>query len=141
MTKLENQRFSDGYQAITRGIRVTVEPRFLEEESVPTAHRFVWSYHVRIENKCGLTVQLLTRYWRIADAFGQVHEVRGDGVVGKQPVLTPGEVFEYASGTPLATPYGVMSGTYQMISEQGERFDVEIPAFSLDSPYHQRVAH
>jgi ApaG protein len=133
--------FGSSYVAVTRGIKVAVQPVFLEDQSVPDAHHFVWAYHVRIENGCSSTVQLMTRHWRITDAFGHVHEVKGDGVVGKQPVLLPGDVFEYASGTPLATPYGVMFGTYQMVSEEGEHFDVEIPAFSLDSPYHRIVAH
>jgi ApaG protein len=129
------------YSATTRGIRVTVQPVFLEEQSTPDARHFVWAYHVRIENRGEATVQLVTRHWRITDAHGHVHEVRGEGVVGKQPVLKPGEAFEYASGTPLATPYGVMVGTYQMVSESGEAFDIAIPAFSLDSPHHQIVVH
>jgi ApaG protein len=132
---------SGSYVAVTRGIRVAVQPIFLEDQSNPDAHHFVWAYHVRIENGCNSTVQLMTRHWRITDAFGHVHEVKGDGVVGKQPVLMPGDVFEYASGTPLATPYGLMFGTYQMVSEEGEQFDVEIPAFSLDSPHHKIIAH
>jgi ApaG protein len=83
-------------------------------------------------------VQLLTRHWRITDSNGNVQEVRGEGVVGEQPVLEPGSSFEYTSGTPLPTPSGIMVGTYQMASQGGSRFDVEIPAFSLDSP-HQTV--
>lgn len=130
-----------GYVAVTHGITVSVQPVFLEEQSSPETNHFVWAYHVRIENRCDHTVQLLTRHWRITDALGHLHEVKGDGVVGKQPVLAPGDVFEYASGTPLATPYGLMFGNYQMISAEGEQFDVEIPAFSLDSPYHKPVAH
>jgi ApaG protein len=140
MANLEGE-LSGGYVAVTRGIKVTVQPVFLEEQSSPHAHHFVWAYHVRIENGCSSTIQLMTRHWCITDAFGQVHEVKGDGVVGKQPVLAPGGIFEYASGTPLATPYGVMFGTYQMVSEEGEQFDVAIPAFSLNSPYHKPVAH
>lgn len=129
------------FAATTRDITVVVRPVFLEEQSAPDSRHFVWAYHVRIENGGRHTVQLVTRHWRITDANGHVHEVRGEGVVGKQPVLRPGETFEYASGTPLGTPFGVMVGTYQMVSEGGEQFDVEIPAFSLDSPHHRVVVH
>jgi len=129
------------YERTTRGITVQVEPTFLEDHSAPDDGRFVWAYHVRIENKGGETVQLRTRYWRIMDARGEVHEVRGEGVVGEQPVLGPGGAFEYTSGTPLATPSGFMAGTYSMENTEGEFFDVEIPAFSLDSPYYQAPIH
>ncbi|MCU0839862.1 MAG: Co2+/Mg2+ efflux protein ApaG [Rhodospirillales bacterium] len=129
------------YALTTRDITVTVEPHFLEDQSVPDARHFVWAYHVRIQNGGRETVQLVTRYWKITDSRGQVQEVRGDGVVGKQPVLRPGEAFEYASGAPLTTPSGIMAGAYQMVSESGERFDVEIPAFSLDSPHVRGVLH
>ncbi len=129
------------FAATTRDITVVVTPVFLEEQSSPDSRHFVWAYHVRIENGGEQTVQLVTRHWRITDAYGHVHEVRGEGVVGKQPVLKPGEAFEYASGTPLGTPFGLMNGTYQMVSEAGEHFDVEIPAFSLDSPHHRVVVH
>lgn len=127
------------YAAITRHIKVTVQPYFLEEQSSPESGQFVWAYHVRIENQGRETVRLLTRHWRITDALGQLHEVRGEGVVGKQPVLKPGESFEYASGCPLTTASGIMVGTYQMQLESGEQFDIAIPAFSLDSP-HCRAA-
>ena len=126
------------YSEITREIRVTVRPFFLEDQSSPEEMHFVWAYHVRIENQGPQTVQLRNRYWRITDSLGRIQEVRGAGVVGEQPVLRPGEAFEYTSGTPLATPSGIMVGTYQMESESGERFEVNIPAFSLDSP-HQSV--
>src|SRR5262249_51501201 len=92
-------------------------------------------YHVKIENMGSETVQLRSRYWRITDSKGEVHEVRGPGVVGEQPTLEPGDYFEYTSGTPLATPSGIMTGTYQMENERGEGFDIVIPPFSLDSPY------
>lgn len=95
----------------------------------------MWAYQVKIENLGQSTVQLRNRYWHITDAGGRVQEVRGAGVVGEQPVLRPGEKFEYTSGTPLPTPSGIMTGTYQMESDSGERFDVRVPAFSLDSPY------
>jgi len=123
------------YQTTTRAIAVTVKPTFLEEQSSPTEDYYVWAYQVRIENRSGDTVQLRSRYWRITDASGRVQEVRGDGVVGEQPVLRPGQTFEYTSGTPLATPSGIMVGSYRMETQQGESFDVAIPAFSLDSPH------
>lgn len=123
------------YTAVTHDIRVTVQPVFLEDQSSPAEGRFVWAYHVRIENEGKETVQLRTRHWRITDAMGRVQEVRGPGVVGEQPVLEPGDHFEYTSGTPLATPSGIMAGTYGMEGEDGRAFDVTIPAFSLDSPH------
>ncbi len=126
------------YQKTTRAISITVEPTYLEERSSPPDNQYVWAYHVRIENSGEETVQLLNRYWRITDAHGRVQEVRGPGVVGEQPVLKPGDSFEYTSGTPLPTPSGIMVGAYQMETTDGERFDVAVPAFSLDSP-HQRV--
>ena len=129
------------YETITRYIRVAVEPQFLADQSDPAQNRFVWAYRVVISNRGGITVQLRSRYWRITDAAGRVQEVRGDGVVGKQPVLAPGESFEYTSGTPLPTPSGFMSGAYQMQTGEGERFDVEIPAFSLDSPHQHVIVH
>jgi ApaG protein len=124
------------YSHTTRAITVTVQPIYLEDQSSPEESRFVWAYHVKIENNGGTTVQLRTRYWRITDSLGRVQEVRGAGVIGEQPVLKPGDSFEYTSGTPLSTPSGFMVGTYQMQTEGGERFDVEVPAFSLDSPHH-----
>ncbi|MBM3503834.1 MAG: Co2+/Mg2+ efflux protein ApaG [Alphaproteobacteria bacterium] len=126
------------YNETTKDITVTVKPMFLDDQSEPDQNHYVWAYKVRIENGGGQTVQLINRYWRITDAFGQVKEVRGPGVVGEQPVLAPGESFEYTSGTPLSTPSGIMVGTYEMQTRAGERFDVAIPAFSLDSP-HTRV--
>ena len=126
------------YSAVTRSIKVTVKPVYLDDQSSPRDNRYVWAYHVKIENGGDDVVQLRSRHWRITDAMGRVQEVRGPGVVGEQPVLQPGESFEYTSGTPLATPSGIMDGTYQMEVLNGGRFDVTIPAFSLDSP-HQAV--
>jgi len=126
------------YSETTHSIRVTVEPIYLEEQSSPSDNHYVWAYHVRIENTGGDTVQLLTRHWKITDSLGRVQEVRSAGVVGEQPVLPPGQAFEYTSGTPLPTPSGIMVGSYGMEAESGQRFDVAIPAFSLDSP-HQPV--
>jgi ApaG protein len=126
------------YSQSTRSIRITVEPTYLDDQSAPDEQRFVWAYHVRIENQGPETVQLRSRYWRITDARGKIQEVRGAGVVGEQPVLKPGESFEYTSGTPLPTSSGFMVGTYQMESQTGERFDVAVPAFSLDSPHQPK---
>lgn len=123
------------YQETTNAISVTVKPVYLEDQSSPEDGHYVWAYWVKIENQSGETVQLRNRYWRITDSQGQVQEVRGAGVVGEQPVLKPGESFEYTSGTPLSTPSGIMLGTYQMQRNDGATFDVTIPAFSLDSPY------
>ncbi len=122
------------YTAITRAIRVSVEPVYLDQQSSPSEAHYVWAYHVKICNEGSATVQLLTRHWRITDALGRSQEVRGAGVVGEQPVLAPGETYEYTSGTPLPTPSGIMLGSYGMKGENGERFDIEIPAFSLDCP-------
>jgi ApaG protein len=126
------------YCATTRRISVTVSPTYLDDQSVPENSHFVWAYHVLIENRGTDTVQLRSRHWRITNARGEVSEVRGPGVVGEQPRLEPGEEFEYTSGVPLTTPSGIMMGSYQMENRDGESFDVEIPAFSLDSP-HQPV--
>lgn len=126
------------YTATTHDITVTVVPTFLEDQSDPEEHRFLWAYTIRIENSGAVTVQLLNRHWVITDARGQVEEVRGPGVVGKQPVLEPGEHFEYTSGCPLTTPSGMMVGSYQMTTRDGEGFDIEIPAFSLDSPHESQ---
>ena len=126
------------YSTTTRAIRVTVRPTYLDEQSSPTDSHFVWAYHVQVENLGKEVVQLLTRYWRITDSLGRIQEVRGAGVVGEQPVLNPGDSFEYTSGTPLSTPSGIMVGTYEMENQSGERFDVEVPAFSLDSPHQSR---
>jgi ApaG protein len=127
------------YSQTTRSITVTVTPSYLDDQSSPEVARYLWAYRVRIENHGADTVQLRRRYWRITDSLGRAQEVRGDGVVGEEPVLKPGETFEYSSGTPLATPSGIMVGSYQMEAENGERFEVAIPAFSLDSP-HEAVS-
>ncbi len=126
------------YSATTKAIRVTVEPTFLEDQSAPSDDHYVWAYQVTIENTGGDTVQLINRHWRITDAMGRMQEVKGEGVVGEQPRLAPGEQFEYTSGTPLGTPSGIMMGTYEMEDEAGARFEIDIPAFSLDSPYQAR---
>ena len=124
------------YSEITRSIKVTVKPFYLEDQSSPTENHYVWAYHVRIENRGRETVQLRHRHWKITDSRGQMKEVRGDGVVGEQPVLAPGEAFQYTSRCQLATSTGVMRGTYQMIlTDDGAHFDVEIAPFALHEPY------
>ncbi len=129
------------YALTTHFITVSVEPEFLEDQSEPDEHRFVWAYHVRIQNQGTQTVQLKSRYWHIIDELGNVHEISGTGVVGEQPVLAPGDHFEYISGTPLGTPSGIMHGYYVMQSTEGERFEASIPTFSLDSPDLMRRLH
>jgi ApaG protein len=127
------------YRALTREIEVTVEPFYLAEQSDPDDNRYVWAYRVVISNHSDMTVQLISRYWNITDENGQIDEVTGPGVIGEQPILNPGDTYEYQSGCPLDTPSGVMFGRYQMVSDSGEIFDVAIPAFSLDSPGVTRV--
>ena len=128
-------------KAITRNISVSVETHFLEKDSDPDEQYFVWAYRITIENIGEETVQLLNRYWQITDAMGRGQEVRGAGVVGEQPVLSPGESYTYSSGTPLNTASGFMRGSYHMQSKNGDDFDVEVPAFSLDSPYDVPQVH
>ncbi len=122
------------YRAVTRKIEVTVTPRFMSERSSPGNGYFFWAYTIGIANQGPETVQLKTRHWRITDAAGRLQEVKGAGVAGEEPVLKPGGSFEYTSGVPLTTPSGFMTGSYGMVSDSGEHFDIEIPNFSLDSP-------
>ncbi len=124
------------FEATTRKVRVQVEPSFVRDESDPSQDYYFFAYKVRIQNGGELPLQLMSRHWVIKDAFGNVEEVRGPGVVGLQPKLKPGEMFEYSSFCPLNTPTGSMQGTYQMVSEKGETFDVEIPLFILSEPNH-----
>jgi ApaG protein len=127
------------YRATTRHIVVTVTPRFLSDRSSPDKNYFFWAYEIEIKNSGPETVQLKSRHWKITDAHGRMQEVRGAGVVGQTPVLKPGEAFEYTSGVPLPTPSGFMMGTYHMVTGTGESFDIEIPAFSLDSSKEKRT--
>jgi ApaG protein len=130
------------YATTTRDVRVTVRSFYLADQSRPDDSHYVWAYRVRIENQGRETVQLLRRTWQITDARGRTQHVHGAGVVGEQPVLEPGESFEYTSGTPLDTPSGFMVGAYHMIiPASGEQFDVAIPAFSLDSPHQPSQVH
>jgi ApaG protein len=133
------ERLTSMYRAVTRQIEVTVEPNFLPERSSVENRQYFWSYTIVITNSGTETVQLRTRYWLITDATGRKQEVRGEGVVGEQPVLAPGGRFEYTSGVPLPTASGIMTGRYQMVSESGERFEIDVPTFSLDSPDSKRV--
>jgi ApaG protein len=129
------------YELETRSIRVAVKPAYLDDQSDPEDDRYVWSYTVTIENRGAESVKLLSRYWNIVDGTGRMQEVRGPGVVGAQPVIGPGESFQYTSGCPLETASGTMSGRYQMMSASGESFEAEIPAFLLESPYERRQIH
>jgi ApaG protein len=122
-------------ETITRGIRVRVQARYVPERSDPDNHGWFFAYTVRIDNEGERTAQLVSRHWIITDAEGRVEEVRGPGVVGAQPVLRPGDSFEYTSACPLRTAFGTMAGTYQMITEDGEVFDADIAPFSLSLPY------
>lgn len=133
---LHGERFS--YVRITHDVKILVRPVYLEEQSLPFEDHFVWAYQIRAENLRQDPVQLMSRYWRITDASGRVIEVRGSGVVGEQPIIQPGSHFEYTSGTPLAAPSGIMVGCFEMKDLlTGESFDVDVPTFSLDSPFQK----
>jgi ApaG protein len=127
------------YMAVTHQVKVTVEPTFEPERSDPGEGRYFWRYDIEIANLGDKPVTLMERHWRITDANGRQQEVRGPGVVGKQPIILPGDSFHYASGCPLTTPSGLMVGEYHMVGADGQSFDVAIPAFSLDSPHGERV--
>ena len=122
-------------EAVTRNVRVRVRAQYDPERSDPSDNQWFFLYTIQISNEGHQTVQLLSRHWIITDGKGQVQEIRGPGVVGEQPVLAPGERFEYTSGCPLTTPFGSMQGTYQMVSEKQDRFDVDIAPFALTEPY------
>jgi len=127
------------YRTITHNIEVMVTPKFMAERSSPDNGYYFWAYTIEITNRGPVSVQLKTRHWRITDAHGRRQEVRGAGVVGEEPVLQPGKSFEYTSGVPLPTPSGFMVGTYGMVTDSGEAFDIDIPAFSLDSSESART--
>jgi ApaG protein len=124
-----------GSETTTHGIRVTVKSEFSPERSDLAAGRWFFLYTITITNEGSETVQLLTRHWIISDGEGHVEEVRGDGVVGAQPVLRPGESFRYTSGCPLETAFGTMHGSYRMTTGEGRQFDVEIAPFALSEPF------
>lgn len=121
-------------EAVTRGIRVRVRSQFVPERSDPEQGQWFFVYRIQISNEGASPAQLVSRHWIITDANGHVEEVQGPGVVGEQPLLGPGESFEYTSGCPLPTPFGTMEGTYQMVGRDGERFDARIAAFTLAEP-------
>ncbi len=129
------------YSATTRGVHVSVTPSFMESESSPKDNRYFWAYTIDIVNEADQTVQLIARHWRITDGHGQLHEVKGPGVVGEQPVLKAGERFTYTSGCPLDTPHGSMTGIFQMVAEDGASFEATIPPFPLQSPYARITLH
>ena len=122
-------------EATTRGVHVRVRSEYAADRSEPLKNQWFFLYTVRITNQGSEPVQLLTRHWIVTDGSGQIDEYQGPGVVGKQPTLGPGEFFEYTSGCPLSTPFGIMEGTYQMVTEGGEQFDAKIAPFTLSEPY------
>lgn len=122
-------------EAVTHGVRVQVQSEYAPERSEPGKNQWFFLYTITITNETPETVQLLTRHWIITNGTGHVEEVRGPGVVGKQPILKSGESFEYTSGCPLTTPFGLMEGTYQMVTEAGERFDAKVAPFTLSEHY------
>lgn len=128
------------YTAETNGLIVRVVVSYVPQQSTPP-RQFVWAYMVEVENTSDIAAQLVSRHWIITDATGHVEEVEGPGVVGDQPVIAPGEVYNYTSGCPLPTPSGSMVGTYRMVPELGDAFDAEIPAFSLDLPGQRRTVN
>jgi ApaG protein len=130
------------YEQETAGMVVRVAPEFLPEESAPDEGRFVWAYTIEIENRTRDPVKLVSRFWRITDENGLTQEVRGPGVIGQQPVIGPGQSFRYTSAAPLAAPSGVMLGAYSMQRvDNGEAFDIAVPAFALDSPHQSRLVN
>jgi len=123
------------FSKTTNNISISVESFYLDEQSEPDQQHYVWAYQITINNLSKQTVQLKNRYWKITDSNGAKKEVKGAGVIGEQPILHPGEKFEYTSGTPLSTPSGFMEGYYEMETKDGNIFDASVPLFSLDSPY------
>lgn len=129
------------FSKVTEAIKVSVAPAYVDRQSGQEGQEYVWMYTVQLENNGAHTVQLLNRHWKITDAYGRLQEVKGEGVIGEQPYLKPGESFSYTSGAALPTPSGIMMGAYEMEDESGGRFEIEIPAFSLDSPEQQARAN
>jgi ApaG protein len=132
MTPFRRNRY--GTKAMQHNIKVEVDTSYIEEQSLPQQDRYVFAYTITIRNEGEVPARLLTRHWVITDANGKTNEVRGEGVVGEQPYLKPGESFRYTSGTLLETPVGSMEGSYQMVADDGEQFDAEIPPFTLSIP-------
>ena len=133
--KVDETVASPMFEQRTKDVIVRVEPEFLAEQSSVSDSRFIWAYTVEIDNQGDKDLQVTGRFWQIADSRGQVQEVRGAGVVGEQPTIKSGEVFRYTSGAPLTAPSGMMLGTYRVESPDGESYDIDIPAFVLDSPH------
>ena len=129
------------YSKTTNGVTVTVTPYFLDDQSSPQESHFVWAYQVNIKNSGNSSIKLNRRNWLIIDANGKVINVQGEGVVGEFPTIEPGESFEYTSGTPLKTNNGIMQGFYLVSQDNGEKLKIDIPAFSLDSPYNKKNVH
>ena len=127
------------FERRTRDVIVRVESDYHDDQSSPAESRFIWAYTVEIENQTDKDLTVVERCWQIADSRGQVQNVRGAGVVGEQPVVKPGETFRYTSGAPLSAPSGMMLGNYSMQTPEGDRFDVDIPPFLLDSPHEGLV--
>ena len=123
------------YSKTTNNISISVEPYYLEEQSEPKDHHFVWAYQITINNLGKEAVQLKKRYWEITESNGTKKEVSGSGVIGEQPIINPGEKYEYTSGTPLTTSSGFMEGYYEMETKNGNKFSALVPLFSLDSPH------
>ncbi|HYN09301.1 MAG TPA: Co2+/Mg2+ efflux protein ApaG [Vicinamibacterales bacterium] len=122
-------------EEVTRGVRISVLSEYAADRSNPPRNEWFFLYTITITNEGHDVVQLISRYWVITDAGGHVEEVKGPGVVGQQPTLSPGQSFTYTSGCPLTTPFGTMQGTYQMVTKSGEFFDVKIAPFTLSGPY------
>ena len=129
------------YSKTTNGVTVTVNPYFLDDQSSPNDNHYVWAYKVNIDNKGSDILHLHQRTWVIIDGNGRVLQVQGDGLVGETPIIKPGETFEYTSGTPLKTTSGIMQGYYSMSADSGEKIKIDIPTFSLDSPYEKKKIH
>jgi ApaG protein len=131
MHRLDRERM---YEATTEDIVVRVEPAYARDRSDPETGQHFWTYDITIENGSASSVQLMRRYWLITDGMGRRHEVKGQGVVGEQPIIPPGQSYRYTSGCPLPTRHGFMQGSYAMVDEDGRTFDITIPLFSLDIP-------
>tara|TARA_A100001011_G_C13651758_1_gene571926 strand:- start:110 stop:502 length:393 start_codon:yes stop_codon:yes gene_type:complete len=125
------------YSKTTNGVTVTVVPYFLDEQSSPSENHYVWAYQVNIKNSGNSSIKLSHRNWLIIDANGKIINVHGEGVVGEFPIIKPGETYEYTSGTPLKTNNGIMKGFYLVSQDNGEKLKIDIPTFSLDSPYNK----
>ncbi len=134
MTTADTMKMLFPHVATTRGVVVRVSVSFLPEQSEPAKGRWFWAYHIRLENEGRSAVQLLHRHWTITDGRGARHEVRGEGVVGEQPVVEPGASYDYVSGCPLQTATGAMEGSFHMIAEDGTSFEAAIPRFPLIGP-------